>query len=293
MHLNFHKKLWTESGPMPLQVSLELEPGALLGIHGPSGAGKSMLLRCIAGLERPDEGRIEVDGAVWFDSSQGIFVPPQHRKIGFLFQDSPLFSHLSVDENLKFACSDTNPREGLLEKVGLTGLSNAYPSALSGGQRQRIALAQALARQPSLLLLDEPFSSLDPFIRISIQNLIEDFHKRCSLTSFLVSHQMEDLLRMADRVVEVQEGKIISDLSRNQLLEQTASKSLRVQGEIIQTSDLNSYMISGNSVYPLNGMSKDSPTQRQQVEMDIELKVKEIRVVGKKESEIPGINGNK
>ena len=98
---------------------------------------------------------------------------------------------------------------------------------------------------------------------------------------------------MADRVVEVQEGKIISDLSRNQLLEQTASKSLRVQGEIIQTSDLNSYMISGNSVYPLNGMSKDSPTQRQQVEMDIELKVKEIRVVGKKESEIPGINGNK
>ena len=269
---------------MPLQITLDLEPGALLGIHGPSGAGKSMLLRCIAGLERPDEGRIEVDGAVWFDSSQKIFVPPQHRKIGFLFQDSPLFSHLNVDENLKFACSDTNSREGLLEKVGLRGLSEAYPSALSGGQRQRISLAQALARQPSLLLLDEPFSSLDPFIRISVQNLIENFHKRYSLTSFLVSHQMEDLLRMADRVVEVHEGKIISDLSRNQLLEQTASKSLRVQGEIIQTSDSNSYLISGNSVYPLNGMSEASPTQGQQAEMDIELKVKEIRVVGKKES---------
>ena len=140
-----------------------------LALVGPSGAGKSTLLRAVAGLERPDRGRIALDGEVWLDTDRGVDVPPERRSVGLVFQEYALFPHLSVRRNVAFGGASTAEVDEFLERFGIAALAAARPDAISGGERQRVALARALARRPRVLLLDEPLSALDAHTRSAVR----------------------------------------------------------------------------------------------------------------------------
>ncbi|RME10009.1 MAG: ATP-binding cassette domain-containing protein, partial [Aquificota bacterium] len=158
-------------GDFWLDVELEVRGTEFLVILGQSGSGKTTLLRCIAGLEKPEEGYIEVDGQVWFDSKRGINLPPQRRDVGFVFQDYALFPNMTVLENVMYGMKEKNRDYALelLRMAGLEGLRDKKPDRLSGGQKQRVALLRALAKEPRVLLLDEPLSALDPELRQELQ----------------------------------------------------------------------------------------------------------------------------
>ncbi len=164
----------------------------------------------LAGLEKPDDGRIEVDGKTWFDRKQSVCVPPQKRSVGLVFQNYALFPSMTVRRNLEFAAGRRkDPRvDMLLEMVELGELQYRYPEELSGGQQQRVALARALVRQPKLLLLDEPLSALDEAMRRKLQEKILHLHKELGLTSILVSHDRAEILRMADQILAIHEGQL-------------------------------------------------------------------------------------
>lgn len=196
-----------------LQVSFTADqrPLALLGA---SGAGKSLILRCIAGLERPDAGRIVLNGRVLFDSAQGIDLPSRDRNIGLLFQNYALFPHLTLPENIAFGLprglSPAQRRQAVAEQLAamqLEGLGDRYPAALSGGQQQRVALARALARQPEVLLLDEPFSALDSHLRHQIER---DLHLRLGQfpgIALLVTHDIEEAYRLCEHLLIIDRGR--------------------------------------------------------------------------------------
>ena len=165
--INITKKLDTAEGSLDAEFKLDIYEGEFLTLFGASGAGKTTLMRMISGLEKPQSGTIKVNGEVWFDSQKKIDLPPQKRKVGFVFQDYALFPTMSVKENLLFAVENEDQKKGvdmLIEMIELTSLSNRLPNSLSGGQKQRVALARALVRQPKILLLDEPLSALDPLM---------------------------------------------------------------------------------------------------------------------------------
>ncbi|MBU1823003.1 MAG: ATP-binding cassette domain-containing protein [Bacteroidetes bacterium] len=194
-----------------MDVALPLEAGTITALTGPSGAGKTTLLRLIAGLIRPQNGRITVDGKVWLDTGQRIFVPPQVRQAGMVFQDYALFPHLTVRQNIAFGLDkgdDPARVDELLQAVELTQLAQQKPHQLSGGQQQRVALARALVRRPQVLLLDEPLSALDRSMRQRLQDFILKLHQQYALTILLVTHDLAEIFRLADRVVELDNGKI-------------------------------------------------------------------------------------
>lgn len=205
------KRLHGSAGEIDLEVDFQVEDGEFLTLFGASGAGKTTLLRCLAGLAAPDAGRIAVDGEVWFDSEQRINLPPQRRQVGFVFQDYALFPNMTVRENLEFAVPKGENRgrvAELLEIAGLDELAERRPETLSGGQRQRVALARALARQPRLLLLDEPLSALDGATRLKLQDEILRLHRRFGITSVIVSHDLAEVFKLADRVALLEKGRI-------------------------------------------------------------------------------------
>ena len=191
-------------------VSVEIAPNALTALLGPSGSGKSTLLRTIAGLEEPDDGTIVIDGA---DVTR---VPPQRRGIGFVFQHYAAFKHLTVRENVAFGLRiRKRPKDEiagtvdeLLETVGLSGYGKRYPSQLSGGQRQRMALARALAIQPKVLLLDEPFGALDAKVRADLRAWLRRLHEEVHVTTVLVTHDQEEAMEIADTIVVLNDGRI-------------------------------------------------------------------------------------
>ncbi len=189
---------------------LELVPGELLALLGPSGCGKSTTLRLIAGLERPDAGEIVIGGVTAVDDR--TWVPPQRRRVGLVFQDYALFPHLTVARNIAYGLprgAQRNHRVAeMLDLVGLAGHEQAYPRQLSGGQQQRIALARALAPAPELLLLDEPFSSLDPGLRHQLRSDVRSILQRAGTTGLLVTHDQEEALSIADRVAVMLDGQI-------------------------------------------------------------------------------------
>jgi molybdate transport system ATP-binding protein len=189
-----------------LQITLELAPGEIVGIVGESGSGKTTLLRLIAGLER-GEGRIEVGGEIWQDSRH--FLPPQRRKVGFLFQEYALFPNMKVIDNLLYVSKDRELAYHLLQISDLLPYRNRYPSQLSGGQKQRVALCRALMGRPRLLLLDEPLSALHPELREKLQQEILKLHREFNLTTLLVSHHPAELYRLTDRVVQLHRGKVV------------------------------------------------------------------------------------
>ena len=206
-------------------VSLAVEDGALTALLGPSGSGKSSLLRVIAGLETPDEGTVEISGR---DATR---VPPQKRGIGFVFQHYAAFKHMTVRDNVAFGLKvRRRPKaeiaakvDELLRIVGLDGYQARYPAQLSGGQRQRMALARALAVEPEVLLLDEPFGALDANVRAELRDWLRRLHDEVHVTTVLVTHDQEEAMEVADRIVVLNRGRIEQDGPPRDLYEQPAN----------------------------------------------------------------------
>ncbi|MFT3774481.1 MAG: sulfate/molybdate ABC transporter ATP-binding protein [Minicystis sp.] len=192
------------------RVSFTIPSGELVALLGPSGGGKSTVLRMIAGLEEPDEGEVELNGAV------ATRMRVQERAVGFVFQHYALFRHMTVRENIAFGLTvKKRPRSEidatvseLLDLVQLHALGERYPSELSGGQRQRVALARALAPRPSLLLLDEPFGALDAKVRVELREWIRRLHEEREITSVFVTHDQEEAMALADRVIVLHKGRV-------------------------------------------------------------------------------------
>lgn len=202
------------AGPFHLDVDLAVAKGAFVGLVGPSGAGKTTLLRLLAGLMTPDRGHVRVGSSVWCDTAARVTIPVRRRPIGFVFQDYALFPNMTVQHNVEYAVGrafDSREVHRLLEMVNLQGLANAYPARLSGGQRQRLALIRALARRPEILMLDEPLSALDPIMRRQLQDEVKRLHREFGTTTFMVSHDITEILRLADRAVQLDNGKIVAD----------------------------------------------------------------------------------
>jgi len=187
-------------------LSLSLEVSSTTALVGPSGAGKSTVLRAVAGLVRPTGGRIRCGDAVWFDAAAGVNEPPDRRGVGLVFQDYALFPHLTVRENVEF--SRRQPADEYLERFRIRHLERARPSDLSGGERQRVALARALARDPDVLLLDEPLSALDAHTRVEVRAELQELLRDLGLPVVLVSHDFDDAAALADRVGVIIDGQI-------------------------------------------------------------------------------------
>jgi len=197
--------------PVLSRVDLEVPGGSFVAILGPSGSGKTTLLRIIAGFERPDAGQVRLGGRVVDDAGR-LFVPSERRRIGYVPQEGALFPHLSVGRNVAFGLPRADRRRGrvmeLLEMVGLADQARRYPHQLSGGQQQRVALARALASDPYIVLLDEPFSSLDASLRAAVRAEVHDVLCQSGTTSVLVTHDQDEALSMADRVAVLRGGEI-------------------------------------------------------------------------------------
>lgn len=209
-----HKQLHAANGDMQLHVSFKLAPGDFISIYGPSGAGKTSIIRMLAGFLKPDDGEIQFEIETWFSHHKKIHVAPQKRNIGFVFQDYALFPNMTVRENLLFALQKNEPVDIIAELMQVTGLeqlSNRQVQALSGGQKQRLALARALVRKPKLLLLDEPLSAVDNAMRESLQTILKDIHIRYNLTTILVSHDISEIIKLANRTLVIENGIIIKD----------------------------------------------------------------------------------
>jgi molybdate transport system ATP-binding protein len=193
--------------PIALDVSFAVGPGEILALVGRSGAGKSSLLRALAGLI-PADGSVTVDGEQWL--GPGFALPAHRRQLGFLFQSYALFPHRSALANLMMAmpAPDAEQARDLLAAVHLEGLEDRRPAGLSGGQQQRVALARALARQPRLLLLDEPFSAVDRPTRRALATTIAELRTRLRMPVILVSHDIEDVAALADRIAVLEQGRL-------------------------------------------------------------------------------------
>jgi sulfate/thiosulfate transport system ATP-binding protein len=206
-------------------VTLEVPEGSLTALLGPSGSGKSTLLRVIAGLEAPDTGRVVIDG------EDATPLPAQRRGIGFVFQHYAAFKHMTVRENVAFGLrirKRPKPQidakvDELLEIVGLKGHHSRYPSQLSGGQRQRMALARALAIEPRVLLLDEPFGALDAKVRADLREWLRRLHDEVHVTTVLVTHDQEEAMEVADRIAVINEGRLEQIGAPRELYERPAN----------------------------------------------------------------------
>jgi len=200
------------------QLNLASETLALVG---PSGSGKTSLLRAVAGLERPHTGRICLGEEVWFDAACRIHLRPERRHVGYLPQDYALFPHLTVAGNVRFAARRDRP--DLLDRLGISHLADVRPERLSGGERQRAALARALAREPRLLLLDEPFGALDAITRHQVRTELADLLARLSLPTIVVTHAFEDATTLAERVGVIDDGRIVQLAPPEELIANPAS----------------------------------------------------------------------
>lgn len=221
--------------PIPLDAALTCRPGELIALVGPSGSGKTTILRAIAGLLRPQKGRISCNGMSWFDGDAQIWLAPQQRAVGMVFQDYALFPHMSALANVAIAVAPCRPapsRSGfgfglgfglgkvasaqnrkragdLLAKVNLEGLEHRRPAALSGGQKQRVALARALARQPKILLLDEPFSAVDQMTRDRLKRELAALRASLDIPIVLVTHDLDEALALADEICVLSRGRTL------------------------------------------------------------------------------------
>jgi molybdate transport system ATP-binding protein len=206
----------TFRGGPTIRAAFELDTasGETLVLFGPSGSGKTTVLRCLAGLDRPDEGRIVLGAEVWFEASTGRWLPPQRRRVGYLPQGLALFPHLDVEGNIGFGAAHLDGRaraarvRELVERFGLGGLERRRPAELSGGQRQRVALARALAASPRLLLLDEPLSALDAPTRERLRLELRDLLAAAGVGAILVTHDRTEALVLGDRAAVLVDGVV-------------------------------------------------------------------------------------
>jgi molybdate transport system ATP-binding protein len=211
-------------GDFTLDVEFRAPDGGITALFGPSGSGKTSILRALAGLLRPDHGRIALNGGLVQDSDANLFVPPERRRVGLMFQDGRLFPHMSVEDNLKFgwrrAENRASPAEiaHLLALLGLEPLLRRSPHHLSGGEKSRVALGRALLSSPRILLLDEPLASLDASRREDILPWLERLRDITRMPMIYVSHAVEEVARLADHVVLLRQGRVVAQGSAALLL---------------------------------------------------------------------------
>jgi molybdate transport system ATP-binding protein len=204
-----------QEGPIPLDVAFSCAPGEVVALVGPSGSGKSTILRAVAGTYRPAAGLVAVNGDVWFRSEDGLHRPPHRRAVGMVFQNYALFPHMTALANVVAAMAHVDPREreararAVLERVHLAGLEDRRPAELSGGQQQRVAVARALAREPAVLLLDEPFSAVDKTTRQRLYREIAELRRGLDMPVVLVTHDLDEAVMLADRMVVLHRGRTL------------------------------------------------------------------------------------
>ncbi|MCK1636655.1 ABC transporter ATP-binding protein [Bradyrhizobium sp. 157] len=204
-----------QEGPIPLDVEFSCAPNQLLALVGPSGAGKTTILRSIAGLYRPREGRVSCRDNVWLDAANGVHVPPHKRPVGLVFQGYALFPHMTVLRNVTTALGrspkaarDAKAQE-LLSLVHLQGFDSRYPASLSGGEQQRVAVARALARSPAVLLMDEPFSAVDRRTRRKLRDELAELRKVMQIPIVMVTHDLDEAASLADRMCVIDKGETL------------------------------------------------------------------------------------
>jgi molybdate transport system ATP-binding protein len=204
-----------QDSPIPLNIAFDCDPGEVLALVGPSGSGKTTILRTIAGTYKPEHGLVSVNDNDWLDSSNDVFIQSHNRSVGMVFQSYALFPHMTALENVMAGLghlprSKRQPRAlELLDRVHLGGLEKRRPISLSGGQQQRVAVARALARDPAVLLLDEPFSAVDRTTRQRLYREIADLHRSLCLPVVLVTHDLDEAMMLADRIAIVHRGKLL------------------------------------------------------------------------------------
>jgi len=219
-HIKFHFQLQRDD--FTLEVNSQIPASGITALFGASGSGKTTLLRCIAGLEKIPGGSLEVNGQVW--QNQHRFLATHQRPIGYVFQEASLFSHLNIQRNLEYgrqrvaASARTIQAEEVIALLGIEAFLKRYPHQLSGGQRQRVAIARALLTSPSLLLMDEPLSALDLESKQEILPYLERLHEEISLPILYVSHSPDEVVRLADHLVLMEDGKIRAEGEINSLL---------------------------------------------------------------------------
>jgi len=197
-----------------LHTNLQLPPSGITVIYGPSGSGKTSLLRCVAGLERAHDSRVQVAGLVWQDDAAKVFLPTHQRALGYVFQEASLFEHLTVQGNLEYGLQRTRTAQAAqtlksaVELLGIGQLLARRPAQLSGGERQRVAIARALATEPKLLLLDEPMAALDPARRQDILPWLEKLRDELHMPMLYVTHSADELARLADHLVVLAQGRV-------------------------------------------------------------------------------------
>ncbi|WP_354678053.1 ATP-binding cassette domain-containing protein [Cupriavidus plantarum] len=219
MHVSLRKHMTSGERQFALDIDFTSD-SRRIALFGQSGAGKSLTLRAIAGLLAPDSGRIVLNGRTLFDSEAGIDIRPQERRVAYLFQDYALFPHLTVSQNIAFGLAHgwRNPgrrarharADRWIDAFGLREIVGQYPSQISGGQKQRVALARALVAQPDVVLLDEPFSALDPVLRTRMRNELRALQSSLDVPMVVISHDPEDVEILADQVFEVRDGRILA-----------------------------------------------------------------------------------
>ncbi len=222
-----------QRGRIPLDVRFACAPGRTVALIGPSGAGKSTILRSIAGLYRPDVAVVRCAGSTWLDTARGIELAPHERRTGLVFQSYALFPHLTALENVAIALGHVPRAErraaaiALLERVNLNGFEARRPGALSGGEQQRVALARALARDPAVLLLDEPFAAIDRRTRRHLREDLLRLRSQLRAPIVLVTHDLDDAIALADEIVVIDRGRMLQSGPARDVMTAPASDEVR------------------------------------------------------------------
>jgi molybdate transport system ATP-binding protein len=265
------KKKFTKGALIEAGLRIELDPPTVTVLFGPSGSGKTTILRAVAGLERSSDSVIRFAEETWLDDKNGIFIPPQRRRIGFLSQDYALFSQLTVTRNIRYGLRALPVQEqqlrisGLLERFKLQDLAGRFPDQLSGGQKQRVALARTLAPQPRLLLLDEPLSAIDGPTRETLRGELRSLLRSLNIPVLLVTHDRAEALALGDQIAVVDQGRIVQHASVEEVFcrpftpaiarivaVETVQRArvLQTDGELVTVTVGNARLIAAESDFP-------------------------------------------